>query len=503
MPFVIKHSYTSATSPKVSAHINYIQYRKDDDRDKGARPFHTSKLDDLTGRELKNTINEELFKGDKVHRIMVSPGRNDISLVDCTREVMAELGRAKGQELRYAFVTHENTDHHHAHVVLLGRDEDGHRVRLEPLDHMRMRAFGERYLEREHNIEHVLDKDMERFCRDRGLNIMFEAERGELFYERLYKGDPKKGDKSRSPEGDVREWEKFNNDWKVFIQEREGMERGALRPTSYHAIGKQADLSQIMQNKEQAEFWREFGENNPDKKEEADKKLEELEQQRQEIQNQIGEKTKATDPWQILDNVSKDFERQDAQLKWVLEGSPANKGDIDLEQIPKAERIEASNGRTYTKYDSRGDLLALDTFLNESSANRIEYEKYQMLGSWLTAKENFGDDCYGPPPLKEKEIEVELAPAIQKQPELDKLLGFDEGERTLDERSNPLLSIQEPGLEHTNDLDIFLGFDAEQHDIAEQSFDMVELFGVPDQDDSVSTDERDDDSEHLFEIGWQ
>jgi hypothetical protein len=246
MPFVIKHSYIKASSSKVSAHINYIQYRQDEDREKGARPFYTSKLNDLTGRELKKTIEDDLHKNDNVHKIIVSPGRSDISLVDCTREVMEELGRAKGQELRYGFVVHENTDHHHAHVVLLGRDAEGKRVRLEPLDHLRLRAFGERYLEREHQIEHVLDKDMERFCRDRGLNVMIDSERGELFYERLYKGDPKKGDKNRNPESDVREWEKFNNDWKVFIQDREGMERGALRPTSLHAIGKQADLSQIM-----------------------------------------------------------------------------------------------------------------------------------------------------------------------------------------------------------------------------------------------------------------
>jgi len=223
----------------------------------------------------------------------------------------------------------------------------------------------------------------------------------------------------------------------------------------------------------------------------------------QEVQKQIEEKTKATDPWQILDIISKDFERHDAQLKWVLEGSPGKRLDLDLEQIPEAERIEAANGRTYTKYDSRQDLLALDEFLNEDSANWIEYEKYQMLGSWLTAKEHYGADCYGPPPLKEKEIEVEIAPDLQKQPELDKLLGFDDNERTIDERSNPLLNMQEPSLEHSDDLATFLGFDPEQHDIAEQSFNMVEIFGVPDQDNSVATDERDDDSEHLFEIGWQ
>ncbi len=516
MPTVIKHSFVKGakTSSKISAHINYIQYRKDTDREKGARPFHTSKLDDLTGRELKQTIRDDLTRGDVVHKIIVSPGNNDVNIVDYTREMMSELGRAKGQELRYAFVTHENTEHYHAHVIVLGRDEQGGRVRLDKLDHMRMRAFGDRYLERELNIERVLDRDMEQFCRQRGLNIMHEQERGDYFYERLYKGDPKKSSKGRNPEDDVREWEKFNNDWKIFIQEREGMEYGSLRQTSFHAIGKQADLSQIIHNKEQTDFWKELGESNPDRKEEADRKLEELEQQRQEIQEQIDDKTKAFNPWQIFDKVARDFDREDAQLRALLNapvGSPigasaglTGKGntDIDLEQIPEAERIEAANGRTYTKYDSRADLMALDEFLKESSDNWIEYEKYQMLGSWLTAKEHYGDDCYGRPPLKEKELEPELKPELQKQPELDNFLGFDESERELD-RSNPLLTGKERASDQAKDLDIFLGFDADERDMAEQSFDMVELFGVSDLDKGGQEHERDDDSDYLTEIGWQ
>jgi len=504
MPSVVKHSYVKGakTSSKIGAHINYIQYRKDVDRDTGARPFHTDKIDNLTGRELKQSIQDDLSKGDVVHKIIVSPGHNNVDINEYTREVMDELGKAKGQELRYAFVVHENTDHYHAHVILLGRDQEGHRVRLDKLDHLRMRAFGDRYLEREHSIERVLDKDMERFCRDRGLNIMYEKERSEYFYERLYKGDPaKKGDKNRDPERDVREWEKFNDDWRVFIQDREGMERGNLGKSSFHEIGRQADLSQIIHNNEQRKFWEELAENNPDMKDQADKKLAELEQDRREIQEQIDARTKPYDPWKVLEDVAEEFKREDVQLKAVLEGSHSKVMDLDLEQIPESQQIEAG-GRIYTKFDSRGDLMDLDEHLNADYENRVPYEKYQMLGSWLTAKEHYGDDCYGPPPMKEREIELELPAEMQNQPKLDRLLGFDDSERSIDELS-PLLVTDEPAKDRTEDLDNFLGFAVDRSQ-AEQSFDIVETYGVPDQSGEEKTDHDrvDDESEHLFEIGW-
>jgi hypothetical protein len=279
------------------------------------------------------------------------------------------------------------------------------------------------------------------------------------------------------------------------------MERGNLGKSSFHEIGRQADLSQIIHNNEQRKFWEELAENNPDMKDQADKKLAELEQDRREIQEQIDARTKAYDPWKVLENVAEEFKREDVQLKAVLEGSHSKVMDLDLEQIPESQQIEAG-GRIYTKFDSRGDLMNLDEHLNADFENRVPYEKYQMLGSWLTAKEHYGDDCYGPPPMKEREIELELPAEMQNQPKLDRLLGFDDSERSIDELS-PLLLADEPAKDRTEDLDNFLGFVVDRSQ-AEQSFDIVETYGVPDQlgEEKTDHDRGDDESEHLFEIGW-
>jgi len=42
-----------------------------------------------------------------------------------TREVMKNLSRHKGSDLEWFAVAHDNTDHHHIHVVVLGKDRNG------------------------------------------------------------------------------------------------------------------------------------------------------------------------------------------------------------------------------------------------------------------------------------------------------------------------------------------------------------------------------------------
>ena len=386
----MKHSYVKGTKAcrKISADINYVQYRKDDDREKGAgaRPFHTSDRDDMTGDELKQQVREEFRWGDVIHKVIVSPGDNKVDLKEYTREVMGELGRAKGQELQYAFVIHKNTDHHHAHVIVLGRDADGSRVKLDKLDHLRMRAFGDRYLERELNLERVLDKDMERFCRDRGLNVMFERERGEYFYERLYKGDPKRDkDKSLDPERDVREWAKFDSDWAGFVIKREGMEKTFLGKSSFHDIGRQADLHEFVRNNEQTDLWRNIAENKPEMKEEAEKMLAALEGERLEIEQAIQERTKAYDPWRVIDDVARRYDAEAVELRELIDGPV--KHDIDLDRL-----FEIS-----IKSDDKE--ISLDRLLGFEKGADKDLEPNPLLGG--------NDDL-----------------ATQRGQELDNLLGF-------------------------------------------------------------------------------
>ena len=66
---------------------------------------------------------------------------------------------AGNQELQWAAVIHRNTDHDHAHVVVMGRDKDGHRVRIERGDHDLLREKSDDYLDREHSYERELERE--------------------------------------------------------------------------------------------------------------------------------------------------------------------------------------------------------------------------------------------------------------------------------------------------------------------------------------------------------
>lgn len=87
---------------------------------------------------------------------------------------------------------HENIKPKHADVVLLGRDKSGCKVTLDRDDNFRLRAYGDRYLEREHRIECIFDKEIERFAHDRGLNVIFDKEQGGKVYKLLISQTQKK-----------------------------------------------------------------------------------------------------------------------------------------------------------------------------------------------------------------------------------------------------------------------------------------------------------------------
>jgi type IV secretory pathway VirD2 relaxase len=66
---------------------------------------------------------------------------------------MKKLGSEKGLDLQWMAVEHNNTDHHHIHVVILGKDKNGTDVRIDKKDYDKIKDYGDRYLERVHPLE--------------------------------------------------------------------------------------------------------------------------------------------------------------------------------------------------------------------------------------------------------------------------------------------------------------------------------------------------------------
>ncbi len=97
-----------------------------------------------------------------------------------TRYVMSELENTKGRELEYYSTDHKNTEHDHAHLVILGSDENGKEIRLNRAQYRAIREASDRYLERHHEHTRYLDKDLHNLMRDG-----YVRDRGDDLFEGL------------------------------------------------------------------------------------------------------------------------------------------------------------------------------------------------------------------------------------------------------------------------------------------------------------------------------
>lgn len=142
-----------ASVGRAIAHMKYIQHRPGEDRGDGGREFFNETGLKLDPRELRELVKEMEDGAVTVHTLTLSPEINLVSKREMTIEVMQKLGAEKGQDLRWFAVEHNNTDHYHVHVVLLGKDRNGKDVRLNTNDYRKMREFGDAYLERQYPVE--------------------------------------------------------------------------------------------------------------------------------------------------------------------------------------------------------------------------------------------------------------------------------------------------------------------------------------------------------------
>jgi type IV secretory pathway VirD2 relaxase len=138
---------------KALAHVKYIQHRPGEDREKGGREFFGESDDELEAKRVKKLVREMRDAKVTIHKLTLSPEINGYDKKALTRHVMKQLGDEKGLDLTWVAVVHENTEHEHIHVVVLGKDKNGRDVRINRNDHPKARAYGDQFLEREHPLE--------------------------------------------------------------------------------------------------------------------------------------------------------------------------------------------------------------------------------------------------------------------------------------------------------------------------------------------------------------
>jgi hypothetical protein len=167
---VVKHKYIPGRGPKSGgkvvsigkalAHLRYIQHRPGPDREKGGRELFNDR-DDVDAKDLREAIKRLGGNRVIVHKLVLAPEINVADKKAFTREVMQNLCRDKGLDLEWIATDHSNTDHHHLHVIILGKDRNGTDVRFDMKDVERTKEYGDRYLERWH------PRELERSKRER------------------------------------------------------------------------------------------------------------------------------------------------------------------------------------------------------------------------------------------------------------------------------------------------------------------------------------------------
>ncbi len=357
---VIKHRYIPGRNRggnvvsigKALAHVKYIQQRPGPDKERGGRDMFNEHEDRLDAKEMKKAIKELGDSRVVVHKLTLAPEINPQDKKAFTREVMDKLGQDMGRDLRWFGVEHNNTDHHHIHVVVLGKDRNDTEVRIGLKDIEKAKEHGERYLERWH------PRELERSRKERA-----DRER-ERIAERTKERELAKGERIR--EGLELPWMH-----KKIIREqlepyKEWREKQDQKEKGRAPSGDEAERPYHQDRVEAA--GKEWSKAN---------NLKELRELNQYLWDNIDERIPKED-YRRLSGWIKDKERN-------AEGQPEAKEPKEAKDKDRHNPIEY-DGKKYKKGDSYEKLIGLNRELRENN-ERLPFDDYQKLRGWIENKD--------------------------------------------------------------------------------------------------------------------
>ncbi|MBX3150355.1 hypothetical protein KF728_09425 [Candidatus Obscuribacterales bacterium] len=387
---VVKHQYFSRRdrqsraaggSPKVAAvgralaHIKYIQHRPGEDRGEGGRELFNDREDNLDGKKVRKAIREQEDNKVVAHKLTLAPEINPEDKKAFTREIMHRLSSEKGLDLDWVATAHNNTGHHHIHVVVLGKDKNGKDVRFDKDDYNRIKEYGDRYLERHHPYE--LEKSrQERERKERERIEARQKEREAARAERIREGLELPWMHKKI----IREVLEPYDTWKLEQQEKE---RAALAGKDKTA-DKEPEKPYFQDTIEAA--GKEWSRENT---------LSELQDLNQYLWDHPDERIDIKE-YKKLVRWMKDKER--IQQRELREGKPVEPGKEDE---PKKEELNIQGekekpkdrdsfdwkGDKYSKNDSYERLAGLAQELRNNKKERLPVDDYQRLRGWIENKD--------------------------------------------------------------------------------------------------------------------
>lgn len=391
---VIRHKYISARQKeswgkgkparvaavgRAIAHLKYIQHRPGVDRGDGREMF-TEEGENIDPKALRKAIKELGASKVVVHKLTLAPEINPADKKAFTREVMDQLAREKGLDLQWVAVEHNNTDHHHIHVVVLGKDKQGKEVRIDKKDYPKMKEYGDRYLERCHPLEmERAREDRERKEKER-LNA-YKKEREAERQERIKEGlelpflhkkiiremyEPYEQWRKQQDEKERLQAERELQKTSAGDQENPGLEKPFFQDTIKAAGKEWSKLNTLSELQDLNEYlWDNYDERLP------------------------------------IDEYKK-------LVAWLHEKEEL--GELPKEQArepkepEKLETIEAA-GKTWSKENTLAELKELgQSIWKDRNSQKMDKADYEKLVEWIEEKEQFGDK----PPTKTKGKDPEM-----------------------------------------------------------------------------------------------
>jgi hypothetical protein len=120
---IAKNKYLKAgkgSGAAIREHLRYIQERERGEQEQ-ERKFFDRERDGIERQEVNKAMLENRGERVAMHRLMLSPGDNKVDIREYARESMEALEERLGHKLDWYATVHENTEHHHAHVVIAGK----------------------------------------------------------------------------------------------------------------------------------------------------------------------------------------------------------------------------------------------------------------------------------------------------------------------------------------------------------------------------------------------
>lgn len=293
----MKHSYIKGAKGKAraKAHVNYVAHRGGHDREQGGREFFSRDRDGISAREVKQDINQIERAPVVAHKLILSPGMPGVDVREYTREVLEAVGRSKGLDLDYRAVVHLNTANDHAHVVVFSSDLNGRRVKFDRDDYKLMKLAGDRYLEREHDLERYMQRepDLERYMqKDRQLEKVLSGGRlemqGDDQFQRLINDvlapkqefDDRERKKREDETRNIDEHRRLDEELGRTFKTQDERQRSKGRETRmYENRGRLTDFHMDYQNAMEQKRLDDLAKANPEQREEIEEQVRELKEE--------------------------------------------------------------------------------------------------------------------------------------------------------------------------------------------------------------------------------